>query len=291
MIFILEGPDGAGKTTLAEHLKETLVTSNIYHATYEKGMDVAGHHFEICTNVIKDQQEGRHSIVDRLYVSEWVYGHVFRGTHYGIGKGLEFDHLLQPFGVIRVMCLPEKKTVLKTFNSRKKEEMFDTVSEIYDEYLKYYMNYGENWYLYDYEKNNVIKLLKETMFDDGELNQYVEDVQDFLDKMGMECLTKPGIHPMIDVRTDHLQEELDELKENVKNKNVEEVIDALVDLVYIAIGTSNLCGFDFDKHWNEVQRANITKERGKTKRGHSFDAMKPKGWKAPNHKKVLNSYK
>lgn len=116
---------------------------------------------------------------------------------------------------------------------------------------------------------------------------YSDDVKQFLDKFGLSCLDKPGFHPMLAQRCAHIDEELAELKTAIDNGDLPEVIDALLDIVYISIGTAHLCGFDTDKHWAEIQRANMSKVRGTTKRGHNFDVKKPENWVAPNHTSIL----
>jgi len=87
-------------------------------------------------------------------------------------------------------------------------------------------------------------------------------------------------------RADFLQEELDELKANMDNP--EEVVDALIDLCVVAIGTLDAFKVDAHEAWNEVLEANLTKKVGvKEGRPNPFglpDLMKPKGWEAPCHK-------
>lgn len=81
-------------------------------------------------------------------------------------------------------------------------------------------------------------------------------------------------------------EEHDELADALYNKNAEEVVDALIDSIWIALGTLDLLGVDFDKAFGEVARANMSKERGiKPGREQSggFDVIKPADWVAPSH--------
>lgn len=65
--------------------------------------------------------------------------------------------------------------------------------------------------------------------------------------------------------------------------------DALVDLIYVALGTAHFMGLPFEDMWEEVQRANLSKKRvaGKrdkrSKRKHALDLYKPKGWRGPDH--------
>jgi predicted HAD superfamily Cof-like phosphohydrolase len=71
--------------------------------------------------------------------------------------------------------------------------------------------------------------------------------------------------------------------------------DALADLVYVALGTAHFMGVPFDEVWNEVQRANMAKERAtgaddpRSKRAHSLDVVKPAGWTAPNHEPAIRA--
>ena len=68
--------------------------------------------------------------------------------------------------------------------------------------------------------------------------------------------------------------------------NLADCLDALVDAVYVAIGTAILHGFDFREAWRRVHEANMRKVRAvsadESKRGHAFDVVKPPGWTAPD---------
>lgn len=63
-------------------------------------------------------------------------------------------------------------------------------------------------------------------------------------------------------------------------------LDSLIDLVYVALGTSHLHGFDFDEGWRRVHEANMKKIRTArpedSKRGSGFDVIKPKNWSPPD---------
>jgi len=93
------------------------------------------------------------------------------------------------------------------------------------------------------------------------------------------------------VRLKHLGEELHELRHGVAVGDEAEVIDALVDLVYVALGTAHLCGFPFMKVWDAVHAANMKKIRAAracdSKRGSTFDVVKPKGWRKPDVARIL----
>ena len=105
-----------------------------------------------------------------------------------------------------------------------------------------------------------------------------------------------GVHPVIDkmdedtlkkflqFRIDFLMEELTELK---NAENAEDVVDALIDLCVVAIGTLDGFGVDSHKAWDEVLKANMTKQTGiKASRPNPLglpDLIKPEGWVGPSH--------
>ena len=89
----------------------------------------------------------------------------------------------------------------------------------------------------------------------------------------------------LEFRANFLQEELDELKDNMDNP--EEVVDALIDLCVVAIGTLDAYDIDSHKAWDEVLSANMNKKVGiKEGRPNPLklpDLMKPEGWMPPSH--------
>jgi len=85
----------------------------------------------------------------------------------------------------------------------------------------------------------------------------------------------------------HLREEVDEL---VRAESIEDQVDALVDLIYVAAGRIIEIGVDPTAHFLEVHRANMRRVRGqKSTRPDSlgFDAVKPPGWRGPDHRAVM----
>lgn len=131
-------------------------------------------------------------------------------------------------------------------------------------------------------------------------NSNFEDVQAFHHKFGVmpekskrrDCLHLLG-HAAFDFRFGFLREELDEFKAAYEKGDSVEMIDALVDLVYVALGTADMMNANWQDHWNEVQRANMTKERAQSasdsKRGSSLDVIKPEGWTGPDHQMILEN--
>ena len=81
----------------------------------------------------------------------------------------------------------------------------------------------------------------------------------------------------------YLTEELGELDVAFSNKDKHEQADALIDLIYFALGTCYQLGVDFDGAFTAVHEANMNKKRGvKAERGLDGDASKPESWTAPD---------
>ena len=85
----------------------------------------------------------------------------------------------------------------------------------------------------------------------------------------------------------HLHEELTELQTAYANKDLPEVADALVDLVVVVMGLAAMHGLPWEDLFDRVHQANMSKQVGTGKRGHTVDLIKPEGWKKPDLSKVL----
>ena len=92
----------------------------------------------------------------------------------------------------------------------------------------------------------------------------------------------------LDFRIDFLREELEETEAALVSMDAEEIVDGLIDLCVVAIGTLDAFGVDPYKAWDEVLQANMAKEVGKKpSRPNPLgvpDLVKPDNWKAPSHK-------
>lgn len=95
---------------------------------------------------------------------------------------------------------------------------------------------------------------------------------------------KEKLRAFLDFRIKFLQEELDELK---AAKNADDVVDALIDLCVVAIGTLDVMQLNSYAAWDAVHKANMSKEVGiKASRPNPLnlpDLIKPDGWEAPSH--------
>jgi NTP pyrophosphatase (non-canonical NTP hydrolase) len=111
----------------------------------------------------------------------------------------------------------------------------------------------------------------------------IKDVADFHQQVLQQPPQPCAILERIDAmdRLLFMYEELTEFDNALLKEDMVGMADALADLVYVAIGTAYMLGLPFQEIWNAVQKANMAKVAGTTKRKMRVDAMKPAGWVGP----------
>jgi len=117
-------------------------------------------------------------------------------------------------------------------------------------------------------------------------------VKAFMNTYGQDVKEKAEFpeNKIVQLRIDLIEEELNELKEAIKNKDIVEVADALTDILYVTYGAGHSFGVNLDECFDEVQRSNMSKlgEDGKPIYNDSGKVMKGPNYFAPNLKKVVN---
>lgn len=114
------------------------------------------------------------------------------------------------------------------------------------------------------------------------------DIWDFHRKFLLEYSGPPRELPqdLGDFRLKFIIEEINEYREARIDHDLAKQFDALIDLVYVVLGTAYLHGFDFEEGWRRVHAANMSKVRAEraedSTRSSTFDVIKPPGWKAPD---------
>ena len=88
-----------------------------------------------------------------------------------------------------------------------------------------------------------------------------EQVKNFMQTFGQEVRAKASFpdNKKISLRLNLIKEELCELEEAVKKKDIKEVADALTDILYVTYGAGHAFGIDLDKCFEEVQKSNMSK--------------------------------
>ncbi len=104
----------------------------------------------------------------------------------------------------------------------------------------------------------------------------------FMKTFGQDVKNKPSFSTdkINKLRLDLIKEELEELTEAMKNKDLLEVADALTDILYVTYGAGHAFGIDLDKCFEEVQNSNMSKldqngepiynEKGKVMKGPNY---------------------
>ena len=88
-----------------------------------------------------------------------------------------------------------------------------------------------------------------------------EKVKKFMQTFGQEVNTSPSFptEKIVKLRYELIKEELSELNEAIKDKNLEEIADALTDILYVTYGAGHAFGINLDKCFEEVQNSNMSK--------------------------------
>ena len=88
-----------------------------------------------------------------------------------------------------------------------------------------------------------------------------ENVKKFMQTFGQEVRTKASFpnDKITNLRVNLIKEELWELKEAIKKKDITEVADALTDILYVTYGAGHAFGINLDKCFEEVQNSNMSK--------------------------------
>ena len=117
------------------------------------------------------------------------------------------------------------------------------------------------------------------------------DVKKFMETFGQIVRTKPQFpdDKTMQLRYDLIKEELEELEEAMKTKNLKEIADALTDILYVTYGAGFAYGIDLDKCFKEVQRANMSKlgKNGEPIFNEKGKVMKGPNYLAPNLKQFV----
>ena len=118
-----------------------------------------------------------------------------------------------------------------------------------------------------------------------------EDVKTFMETFGQMIKTKPQFpdEKTMQLRFDLIKEELNELEQAMKTKNLKEIADALSDILYVTYGAGCAYGIDLDKCFKEVQRANMSKlgKDGKPIYNEKGKVMKGPNYSRPNLKQYI----
>ncbi len=88
-----------------------------------------------------------------------------------------------------------------------------------------------------------------------------EKVELFMRTFGQDIKKKSSLSTdnINKLRISLIEEELNEFKEAIKNRDLKEVADALTDILYVTYGAGHAFGINLDICFDEVQRSNMSK--------------------------------
>jgi len=109
-----------------------------------------------------------------------------------------------------------------------------------------------------------------------------QNVKKFMQTFGQEVKEKNEFpdEKVIQLRYELIKEELEELNQAIKDKNIREIADALTDILYVTYGAGHAFGINLDQCFDEVQKSNMSKlgadgrpiynENGKVMKGPNY---------------------
>ena len=119
-----------------------------------------------------------------------------------------------------------------------------------------------------------------------------EKVGIFMKTFGQELKIKSELssEKINKLRVILIEEELEELKDAIKNNNIKEVADALTDILYVTYGAGHAFGINLDKCFDEVQNSNMSKlgKDGKPIYNEHGKVMKGPNYFKPDLNKFIN---
>lgn len=156
-IILLCGPDGSGKSYLADQIMKKYPNHVYIHNAVTN--DIRSLHENTVRAAILASEQ--HTvIIDRLHISEKIYGTLFRnGPSYDISN-IEYmlDETQRRHGnVVKLMCMVDKETSVGIHDSRKDDEMFDDNTTVWDMYDREVKQLPASWKVYNW-KTDVIDL-------------------------------------------------------------------------------------------------------------------------------------
>ena len=171
MIIILEGPDGGGKTTLSEYIRQHMSDGRMTHVI-KHGPYTGLTSEELCKTFFRSMSAAitynDHIIMDRSWLSEPIYGQVYRNglNRVDVQRRRMLERVALSRGAVVIQCQPEFDVCCSAFLSRQNQEYLDTPEQLQEVYNAY-ETLGMQTHLpvihYDYTQDNPDDILAKAL--------------------------------------------------------------------------------------------------------------------------------
>lgn len=117
------------------------------------------------------------------------------------------------------------------------------------------------------------------------MSKVQQQVAEFHEVFDLERSKYPKLPENYELRTALIGEELYELEQAFKKRDLVAVADGIGDLLYVVYGTAVACGISMDEVMDEIHASNMTKVGGFKREDGKW--MKPPTYKKPNLAPIL----
>lgn len=125
-VIILEGPDGSGKTTLANSLEKLFTQSGDavwqwHYGPHDPNKSSIEEYLDPLVEWVNDFCDEEHNvlIVDRFHIGEMIYGPVLRGaSRMSHDDKNRIDEYLEHIGALLLYVRPSRDVILQRFGAR-----------------------------------------------------------------------------------------------------------------------------------------------------------------------------
>lgn len=136
-ITIFEGPDGGGKSTIAQEYAQLTQARYVHHGPYKQvGDGLARMFLESMLPALLGYED---VVLDRCWISEPIYADAYRqgADRVGPARSRVLDRIALRAGAVVVKCLPPWAHVRACFTSRVDDEYLDNEQQLLQVYGQY----------------------------------------------------------------------------------------------------------------------------------------------------------
>lgn len=189
-IIVLEGADSSGKTTLAKAIMERPGRHHYLHGLPYVGW-VEDAHRGMLNAALRHAADGDTVVIDRHWVSEFIYGPLFRNrVAYDDETARRFDRLIRAHGIY-ILCVPgNSQRHEERFQEQHKAklEMFATMTNVAEMFRRVstgYMHHVGTGYLANYIRHGDFAMLRNECLiydmDSTRPDQFVRTMREYVE--------------------------------------------------------------------------------------------------------------